>query len=280
MLKKAKFECVPTLGGSLAQDVGILRDNVYHYHPEWELDYVVAGVGNILVGNEIVPYCVGSMDLIASNVPHFYSCLEDKTRESRTMVLKFNYENVIAPLEGIPEFASVVRLFSETGVALRFPVNVAYRDDLERIFQASPANKILLFWKMLLDVSALKVERVAAREPNFRLDSSGGECINKAVNYINRHFKEKLTLEMIAAKVGVTRDAFRRFFKASTNMNFADYLTGVRMTWCKKLMAETDMTIAAAAMDSGFNNLSNFNRLFLARYGMSPREYRKLLARR
>ena len=170
MLKKAKFECVPTLGGSLAQDVGILRDNVYHYHPEWELDYVVAGVGNILVGNEIVPYCVGSMDLIASNVPHFYSCLEDKTRESRTMVLKFNYENVIAPLEGIPEFASVVRLFSETGVALRFPVNVAYRDDLERIFQASPADKILLFWKMLLDVSALKVERVAAREPNFRLD--------------------------------------------------------------------------------------------------------------
>jgi AraC-like DNA-binding protein len=76
--------------------------------------------------------------------------------------------------------------------------------------------------------------------------------------------------------VGLSPSAFSRLFRRTTGMTFTQFLNRVRLGQAARLLQETDHVISEIAINSGFENLSNFNRRFRERYGRSPREYRKL----
>lgn len=107
-------------------------------------------------------------------------------------------------------------------------------------------------------------------------DHAGGkDIIFDAVQYIAANFTEEISLEHMAKDLGYSPYALSRVFSNTFHSNFNQYLNEYRLEYAKNLLNYTNQTITEAYENAGFQSQRTFNRVFLQRYGMSPREYRK-----
>jgi AraC-like DNA-binding protein len=99
--------------------------------------------------------------------------------------------------------------------------------------------------------------------------------LRKAVEYLDAHFDQSLTLDILAgrAKLSVSRLAHR--FKEETGATLIEYLTWVRIGHAQRLLAETDKSCQKIADEVGYNNQSYFSRAFRRVVGITPRQFRR-----
>lgn len=90
-----------------------------------------------------------------------------------------------------------------------------------------------------------------------------------------KNFTKPIKLEEVASLVGLTPNAFCRYFRGCTKKTFVQYLNDIRIGHAKKLLIEGRMKISTLSMEAGFNNLSNFIEQFKRSTQMSPSEYQK-----
>ena len=96
-----------------------------------------------------------------------------------------------------------------------------------------------------------------------------------AVEYINAHYAEQLSLEQVAAQVYLNPDYFSRVFKIETGQTFINYLTDVRLQHSVQLLENTALRVQTIAQQVGYYNASYFSTTFKKKYGVSPYEYRR-----
>ncbi|MEW6265790.1 MAG: AraC family transcriptional regulator [Thermodesulfobacteriota bacterium] len=99
--------------------------------------------------------------------------------------------------------------------------------------------------------------------------------IEKALDYIDRHFAADLTLAQVASVNGMSKFHFSRIFKAKTGYTFKEYLNRRRIFESKRLMRDEEMNVSEACFAVGFNDLSYFSRVFNKIAKVTPSEYRK-----
>lgn len=100
------------------------------------------------------------------------------------------------------------------------------------------------------------------------------DTIRDIISYVNDHYKEKISLDDIAAQTGFSREYFCRFFKQHMGVTFLQYLNEVRISHAGRLLMSTDISVAEVMRESGFTNQTIFNRTFKELYGMTPRHAR------
>ncbi len=100
--------------------------------------------------------------------------------------------------------------------------------------------------------------------------------IHKVKEFINENHSRDLTLDEIASEIGMSPSALSRFFKEKTGKTLTDYILSIRLGDASRSLIDTSMNISEICYASGFNNLSNFNRLFRRSKGMSPKEFRQM----
>ena len=92
---------------------------------------------------------------------------------------------------------------------------------------------------------------------------------------MNKNYHRRITLEEVAALVNMSVPSFARFIRARTGFSFVNCLNNIRVGSAARLLIdEPSETIASIAYRCGFNNLSNFNRIFKAKRGITPKEFR------
>ena len=95
------------------------------------------------------------------------------------------------------------------------------------------------------------------------------------MEYLNSNYHRKVTLEEVATLVNMSVPSFARFIRARTGFSFVNCLNNIRVGSAARLLIdEPAETIASIAYRCGFNNLSNFNRIFKAKRGITPKEFR------
>ncbi len=112
--------------------------------------------------------------------------------------------------------------------------------------------------------------------PNVRLykQKEYVQKFNQALEYIDNHYMEDVSLEDVADQIGFSKYHFSRLFKQYTDYTFCDYLTFRRIKVAEDYLASPDYSITEVAMQSGFSSISTFNRLFKQQKGCTPSEYR------
>lgn len=112
--------------------------------------------------------------------------------------------------------------------------------------------------------------------PNVRLykQKEYVQKFNMALEYIDKHYMEDVTLEEVADQIGFSKYHFSRLFKQYTDYTFCDYLTYRRIKVAEEYLASPDYSITEVAMQSGFSSISTFNRLFKQQKGCTPSEFR------
>ena len=125
--------------------------------------------------------------------------------------------------------------------------------------------------------TAREVMVEAAKQCSLPMDElqpkSKNICL--AVEYINAHYAEQLSLEQVAAQVYLNPDYFSRVFKTETGQTFINYLTDVRLQHSVQLLENTALRIQTIAQQVGYYNASYFSTTFKKKYGVSPYEYRR-----
>ena len=92
--------------------------------------------------------------------------------------------------------------------------------------------------------------------------------------YINQNYKQDIRLGVVSQMAGMSPVAFSRFFKTRTGKSLSEYIIDVRLGYAANLLIDTNNTVADICYDCGFNNKSNFIRIFTKRKNMTPIEYR------
>jgi transcriptional regulator GlxA family with amidase domain len=100
--------------------------------------------------------------------------------------------------------------------------------------------------------------------------------IKQVFAYMMQNFQQEIHLEQVASLVNMSESAFSRYFKHRTRETFSHILTEIRIEYACKMLQENDISIADICFESGFQNVSNFNRQFKKMKKMTPLNYRQL----
>jgi transcriptional regulator GlxA family with amidase domain len=103
--------------------------------------------------------------------------------------------------------------------------------------------------------------------------------MNRALTYVRENLAETLREDILAEIAGLTPGGFSRAFKRHTGMTFVQYVNRLRINLACQLLMDKSLLIVNICYRVGFNNISNFNRHFLAEKGMTPSRFRELSER-
>lgn len=249
----------------------------WHYHPEYELTYILSGSGKRMVGDSYAPFSPGDLVLIGPGLPHTWVTDTADKQGSSAVVIQFS-EAFIEPFLAYAESAGIRRLLSQSRQAIHFPSG--RNGSITNMIRELPAQKgmerITGLLRILNALSGKTAARLASSffEPSTGRDSESR--INRVCQYIQRHSAEDLRQPKIAGLIHLSESAFCKFFKRTTGKTYSDYLNEVRIGHSCHLLMETDKPIREIAYRSGFESLSYFNRVFLRKKGLRPGEFRKM----
>lgn len=144
-----------------------------------------------------------------------------------------------------------------------------------------PRDFVNVFHKMLAEVA--KAEFPQKEDPSYqKIESNKNQqyFIEKSLKYIQNHFKEKLSLQMVASEVYMNPKYFSQVFKKEMDISFSNYVNNLRIEYSCRLLETTSFPAYRISMECGFSDPAYFNRVFKNQMNMTPLEYRNYCRRR
>ena len=254
--------------------------NKWHFHPELELTHIVKGRGTRFVGDNIEFFKDGDLILIGSNLPHVWKNQNKESELSVARVVQFLPNFMGDDILKLVAFKNIQKLLikSSFGLKIEGEVKVLILGFLNKLFKTEdPLERIILIIKML-DCLGTSDETIPISKSLFlvELDKQNKDRLNRVIDYTITNFASKIMLEDVASISNMSVSNFCKFFKVRVKKTYVQYLTEVRIGMSCKMLIENQLSINRIAYDSGFVNISNFNRAFKLNKNMTPFSYRKL----
>jgi AraC-like DNA-binding protein len=256
----------------------------WHFHPEYEIHQVVATSGRYFVGDFIGEFEPGNLVVTGPNLPHNW--VSDIPKGSsiplRGRIIQFSESFIGDAMKVLPELGGLGAVLeaSRRGVLFTNETSKNVAPLMEELMQAQGVRRIELFMMIAGALSRAQDTRMLA-SASYLPDPPGymSAGINKALAYVRQNLTQPFDESDLAAIAGQSTAAFSRAFRRHTGMSLVQYVKRLRINLaCQILMSEEAASITDICFQVGFNNLSNFNRQFLAEKGMPPSKFRKLLA--
>ena len=266
--------------------IGIFQDNLekstWHYHNNFEISFITEGSGKRIVADSIEEFQPGDLAFIGPNLPHVW-IVDKETRmpSKRTLemvFLQFTLNVLSSQLLSLPEFSNVKRALdlSERGIQI---VGNTLNEVSEIMLQLPYLKSFerMLHFFMLMDI-------IGRSETNIQLASkeylkirftTGNKRIAIIHEYLMNNYREEVNLKRLAGLVNMAKGSLCRFFKMNMGMTVFEYLNKIKIEFACKLLMDHDLSIMEVCLDSGFNNLSHFNKQFKKTNEVTPSEYRK-----
>ena len=244
-------------------------DYAAHFHSDYE----------IIVGDCVAPFSDIDLVMVGPNIPHRWISESDHD-EAHVVTIQFHKETLEYPIINKKIFYPIKQLFTDSSYGIEFSqeTSLELKDTILNLSHRQGVDSALEFFKILYHLSISENQKLllaANNERDFAIRESKSRRINKVIAYIQEHFQEEISLELVASSVGMSESAFSHFFKKRTNRSFIDFLNDIRIGNAAKMLYETSNTISEICYASGFNNVSNFNRLFKKKKGQTPTEYKE-----
>jgi AraC-like DNA-binding protein len=266
-------------GGSFAclEFRGEVFDCPYHFHPEIEITWIVAGKGQRLVGDNMGDFSPGDLVMHGEGLPHMYRNWAPDFAHSR--YIQFRREAFGAEFFRSPEFRAIDHLFQRASRGLVFGKRSAQKASaaMEVVFAHPAGPKRVAAFLELLAILAADPEgkSLAGIDYSSQNDPATSETARRILIYIEENWNETVCLKEAARAAGLHPRSLSRFFRRRMGKTFREYLVELRLGRVARELIESDRGISEIAFACGFNNLSNFNRLFLQKYDLSPGVYRR-----
>lgn len=251
-----------------------------HCHSECELNFTehAAGVKRVVGDSAEV---IGDFDLVlitGKELEHVWEQHECKSKDIREITIHFSPDFLPKELVNKNQFDSIRRMLEKAQRGLAFPMQAIMKvyNRLDKLaFEEQGFHAVLHFLGILHELSLHDDARVLSSSSFAKIETySDSRRVQKVQRYIADHYQEEIRLNTLADMVGMTPVSFSRFFRLRTGRTLSDYIIDIRLGSATRLLVDSQRTIAEICYDCGFNNLSNFNRMFKRKKGCSPKEFR------
>lgn len=282
---KAQFIEVPSLGGKNVHLKNVSEaylSSPLHFHDLCELVFIKESHGTRIVGDHIQEFQQHDLVLIGPNLPHiwyndpvFYE--PGSVLRAEAIVVYFPEELLASFLDDEQYVLSIKSFMIRASHGIRFYGDTALKvgRQLEEISNSSGLPRLanlLLICDNLLHSETW--EMLSSPGYQFRLNQSDTKRVNNIYVYVMQNFKEEIFLTDVAAIANLTPAAFCRFFKKHTGKSFSGFVNELRIAHACKLLYNLELSISAICFESGFQNMTNFNKFFRRIKNCSPSQYR------
>lgn len=250
-----------------------------HWHEEFEITLVQKGT--CIYQINLHPYKISQGDILI--LPP--GMLHGTGEQPETEFITDSFVFCLDMLESQRTDSCTTEFFAPlTSGMLRFPVYLPAEDSMARLlgesfekirktFLQKPLGYELEIKSELLHLFFLLYSQV----PYQRSSQEYGDITEKlklVLQFIQEHYQQGITVKELAELCHFSEYHFMRFFKRHMNMTSIEYLNQYRLEMASRQLAETNLSVTSIALESGFNNISYFNRVFKRKFGVTPMEYR------
>jgi AraC-like DNA-binding protein len=255
----------------------------WHHHPEYELVLIVKGKGKRLVGDHVARFNKNDLVFVGPYLPHQWVCDCDEGDlangpSDEAFVIQFGYDFLGNEFFEIPENSSLKRFLLEStrGYEIYGKNKTQIISILHKMFGMNDVQRLYALLNIFeIMGSATEYHILASPNSTNKFPTSENEPMQMAMQYILQNFQKKIQIHELLDITNMSYASFYPSFKKTYLMPFKDYLLNVRIGYACKLLSEGSMHISEIAYDSGFENLSNFNRQFKKIKNITPSQFQK-----
>ena len=244
-----------------------------HFHPEYEINFIYNAKGaKRVVGDHIAE--IGDIELVMVGSNLYHGWENEQYHEITIQFPKDLFEgqwinkNILKPIRDLLQNSNRGILFSrETAEKLKPKLlAMAHKQGFESFIDF----QMLLFELSMSEGQQLLTNISFQSESNFY----NSEKIEKIYNFIKNNFDKKIMLDEAAEMLNMSTVSFGRLIKQRTGKTFVEFTNEIRLGYATRLLIETNKSISEICYECGFNNISNFNRTFKRKQGVTPSEFR------
>jgi AraC-like DNA-binding protein len=252
-----------------------------HQHPELQIMYILKGEGTLIAGDYVGRFGPTDLYLIGSRQPHVFRnderYYQKKKKGNAKAISLYIHERYVGEtfwnldeLKTIREFIKIAgcgfNVFGKTKIQLI--------DYIQQLKVERGIDKLVTYLKMLQLISTSKELlplSVASQYADTPIDE--GKRMNDILNFTFKESHRKIYLREVAEIAHLSTEAFCRYFKLHTLKTYTTFLNEVRVSNACKLLLNPGVSIQEVCYQSGFQNISNFNRIFKRITGKAPSNY-------
>ena len=255
------------------------EDYPVHWHIALEIIIPIKNTYTVQINNETI--ICNEKDIILIPPGELHSLIAPQKGER--LILQVD-SSLIGTLNKMDSFLSLIQPYK----LIRYEANPELSNELGTYLSSIEEEYFMLYpfvepsiYSLLLRFFTTIGRNHLNTYPKFpnSTPSKQHEYTEKFMNirkYINEHCTENITVDDLAVHAGFSKFHFSRLFKQFTGMSCYDYLIRQRITYAEQLLLAPNLSITEVAMQSGFNSLSTFNRIFKAYKKCTPTEYKRL----
>ncbi len=253
-----------------------------HSHMDFELNFIENGAGvKRVIGDSVEEIGEYELTLVAGEqLEHAWEQGTCSSGDVREITIQFAWDLFDGAGMNKNIFYDIHQMLQRARLGLTFSLKTIMRvyPELDTIAsETEPFEQYMNFLKIMHELAKADDSRVLASSSYAQADeSTQSRRIRKVEQYVSEHYREDIRLEDLAALVGMAPSAFSRFFRQRTGRTVVDYIIDIRLGNAARMLVDTTQNISEICYSCGFNNLSNFNRVFKAKRGYTPRDFRTL----
>lgn len=252
-----------------------------HNHEVYELNFVEHAAGaRRIVGDKAEIVDEYDLVLITScNLEHVWEQADCKSEDIREITIQFKFgDDESDGFFDKKPFEYIRNMIHEARKGLCFNMSAIMKvyDKLNTLSQITDNFEALMqFLSILNTLSRCEGSRTLASSSYAKVNiEDDSRRILKVKNYINENYMYDIKLKDLATIANMSDCAFSRFFKIHTGRTLSDYIIDIRLGYATRMLIDTTQSISEISFQCGYNNISNFNRIFKRKRGCSPSEYR------
>ena len=251
-----------------------------HRHDEMELNFVENCDGaRRIVGDSIEVLGKYDLVLVGSGLEHTWDQYDCQSQSIHEITIQFPVDLLGDQFLQKNQLSSLRAMFenAKRGIAFELPAIMGLYGKITRITQAQPG-----FYRML---GLLEVLYELSLQENYHLLASKSFAnvknapesirVREVEEYIDKNYKQEIRLKTLSTIAGMTPAAFSRYFRMRTGKTVSDYMIDIRLGHAARLLVDSPNSVADICYLCGFNNISNFNRIFKKKKGCSPTAFRE-----
>ncbi len=249
-----------------------------HYHEEYELNLILHAKG----AKRIVGDHVGTIDdlelaLVGSNLYHGWFDDQCKSPEITEVTIQFHPSLFHDGFLRKNQLSFIRSMFekSRKGILFARETVMTVKDRIIALRDKSGFDSVLELMAILHQLSQSAGMRTLSSDGFDELsEQSNSRRIARVFEYMNTHYDKPITLADMADQANMHEASFSRFIKKSTGKTVIESLNEIRLGRATRMLIDTNLNVAEIAYRCGFNNISNFNRIFKRQKNCTPVAFR------
>ncbi|HEY1113675.1 MAG TPA: AraC family transcriptional regulator [Chitinophagaceae bacterium] len=251
-----------------------------HYHEEFELNFIHHAKGaKRVIGDHIEEIDDLELVLVGPNLQHGWFTHRCRSEEIHEITIQFHRDLFDEKFLQRNQMSYIRSMFERSlrGILFSPETIQAITPRFITLPQKHGFDSVLELLSILHDLSTSRGMRSLSDSSftNAESLSYNSRRVQSIMAYLNKNFDKNVTLSEAARIAAMSEVAFSRFFKLRTGKTFVDTLNEIRLGHASRMLIDTTHSITEVAYKCGFNNMSNFNRIFKKKKDCTPKEFRQ-----